>query len=265
MSAFKDFWIYPNYHGGFTFFWELANGYPVTQDMQFQIRVAGTVFGDDAQDLGDPLDYTHRTFAEECRRIVGKGLGPYFQVRIVGTEQQTNWILPTQQLSRREFLILREMMRTEYVQLRHSSGSKVLVYEKAKWGSKCQTCLDPITGEVRNGDCPDCLGTGYDPPYYAPVETWAKFTRVQRQPGLKQEDRSVDDQQRFQGRLLPHPRLDKDDIVFDLGSGKGYFVNSTEHVAELRRFPVVMLAELREIPTNRAVYRMFDNAPANII
>ena len=265
MSAFRDFWIYPNYYGGLTFLWELANGHPITDDLKFQVQVAATVFGDDTQDLGPELGYSARVYAEPCRRVVGPRVGPYFRVKIVGTDHATEWIAPTQQLTKREFLLLREMMRQEYVQMKHSSGSRVLVYQKAVWGIKCTTCTDPITGDVRNGDCPVCLGTGYDPPFYAPVETWADFSKLSRDPGMKREDRANEDQQTFSGRILPNPRLDDGDIVFDLGTGKGYFVGRTEHVAEIRRLPVVMNVELREIPTSRALYRMFDYAPATVI
>lgn len=265
MQSFKDFWLYPNYHGGLTFLWELANGYPITPDLRFQVQVAGTVFGDDAQDLSPLLGPAHRAWAEECRRVVGPRLGPYYRVQIVGTAHATEWIAPTAQLSKREFLLLREMMRKEYVMMKHSSGVPVLVYQKALWGAACTVCTDPITGDVRNGDCPTCLGTGYDPPFYAPVETWAEFSPLKRDPGLKRDDRSNEDQQVFGAQLIPNPRLDEGDIVFDLGTGKGYFIDKTEHVAEIRRLPVLMQAELREIPTGRAVYRMFDNAPATII
>lgn len=265
MSSFTNFEIYPNFAGGFAYRWEMHASFPAKDSTEFVLEQAGNIFGEGSTPIAEPLAWNRRAYLEDCRRLVSKDKGPFYRVRIGGTSDASDWIQPNAHISRRDFLQLREMIRLEYVQLRNKTGVKVLIFEQAKEGPVCKVCRDPVTGDIRNPSCPVCNGSGYDPPYYAPTESWASFSAERVDKKFDSNDRGVSDDRIFQIRVLPQPHLEKNDVLFDMGSGRAYYISKTSNITELRRQPVAVSAVAREIPTNRSAYKLFTNAAANFI
>jgi hypothetical protein len=252
ISAFE---IFPNYALGFSYHWALSGAVPNPSAVRYVVEEAGNARGDGAKAIS-PVLLNAYSWAETGRRMVSKDEGPWFRVRVSGTQLASPWITPTNTLSREDFLQLRELMRREMMQLKLKSGVEIRVYEKARFAVPCAVCRDPVTGDVRSQACPRCYGSGFSPPYYAPYDTWAGFSQAQRSPGFKQEEIANQQDYAFDLRMIPNPLVHHDDIVVDVKLQKCYFVHDTQAIAEIRRHPAVIQARVKEVPVDHPIYKM---------
>lgn len=80
------------------------------------------------------------------------------------------------ELSRAEYLQVREMLRRITAGMRAGGGQLAQYRARKTTGPRCKTCADPLTGEPTGGQaCPECLGTGFSNPYHKAVPVWSLF------------------------------------------------------------------------------------------
>lgn len=163
-------------------------------------------------------------------------------------------MMPYGDLGRREFLICRDIMRREVLHARTLGGVKGAVYLVGTFGPKCEACVDPITGHVRDSACPECLGTGRLPPYHGPYETWWTVSPANHVTQLNQDGSGTIEPKAFQIRMIGVVQVKKNDIVVDVATDKRYYVDTVSVVTEIRRIPIVQSLAVHEAALSDPVY-----------
>lgn len=191
-------------------------------------------------------------------RTVGKDEVLYYRVVMttpVNTYTSTV-IMPYGDLGRREFLIARELMRKELLAARKFEGVEGQLWMVSTFGPKCTACLDPITGMIRDGYCPACLGTGRAPPYHGPYDMWFKFSTGQRKLEFNGDGKGTVQPANYKIRCIGAPPIKTNDLVVDAGSGKRYYVDTVVVLAEVRRQPIVQELLAHEAPLSDVSYKV---------
>jgi hypothetical protein len=136
------------------------------------------------------------------------------------------------------------------------SGVCGQIWRKAIFGPQCTECTDFVGGNTMNSSCGACFGTGRTPGYHGPYATWFMFSPSQRKKHLANDNKGVHEDYTYSVRMLGSPRVNKDDIIVDSGTGKHYYVDVIVNVAEIRRIPIVQHVTANEIPVSSPLYAL---------
>lgn len=256
-NAIAKFDILPDYASGFTFYWAMRGGFNDPLPWTYVVQMGFSQEGPWSNVSPELKDVFAWKSGEGVR--VNKARSLFFRVscKTGSGEYLSDARSPYGNLSRQEYLIGREIMRREVLHMKKLAGSKCHVWMVSNYGPKCPHCLDPITGQRRNGNCRYCYGTGFYPAYIGPFETWCIFSennQHQLQEGA--EGIGMIEQKSFQVRMASSVPVKKNDIVCDLPSGKRYYVGQVQISAELRRVPLVQTLLVNEIATTDPAYRV---------
>ena len=253
--AIARFDVVPDYAKGFLFHWRLRGGFNDPFPWKFQIQAALSQEGPWAP-VSPELESVTSWRAEKPFRVNKSDViflrltlktSNGFYVSVVRT--------PYGDLDRKEFLIGKEIMRKEILHMSRLAGTECLVWSVSNYGPRCPHCLDPITGQPRDNHCKYCLGTGFFPPYLGPIEAWCTFSENnQHQLQQNGEEGGMTEQKRFQVRMVYAIPVKKNDVIHDKGSGKRYYVNAVQILAELRRVPLVQSLVVDEIAVTDPAY-----------
>ena len=242
------------YHGqGFVFNWELNDSFSAPGPFLFRIQMAPTPSGP-WETISPPIEDVY--YWADSRKRVGKTVARNYRVTMIdanGAMYASEPVTPAGDLDLREFLIAREILRKEELNARMMAGVMGQVWIAAEYGRKCPKCLDPITGHVRNSHCSKCHGTGFYPSHYGPFDMWLSFS--QSQHGMSHDDvGGTKDEKQFSVRAIGTPRLKKNDVVRDTGSGKMFYIQTVSNVSEIRRIPIVQQLVVSEAATTDQCY-----------
>lgn len=242
------------YHGqGFIFRWELNDAFSAPAPFTFTVQMAPTPSGP-WESISDQLVDTYY-WADE-RKPVGKTAARNYRVVMVdgaGVGHASQPVMPFGDLSLREFLIAREILRKEELNASRMAGTRGQVWISAEYGSRCPKCLDPVTGNVRDSHCRKCHGTGFYPSHYGPFDMWLSFS--QSQHGMAHDEAGgTKDDKSFSVRAIGTPRLKKNDVLRDVASGKMYYIQGVANVTEMRRIPIVQQLTVSEAATTDQCY-----------
>lgn len=196
-------------------------------------------------------------WAESVPRVVNKDEVLYFRIKMV-TAQSTylsDIIQPYGRLGKREYFIVKDVMRREILHAKTLVGVMGQLYLVSTFGPPCTVCRDPISGQIRDTACKTCWGTGRVPPYNGPYETWWTITPSKRQMELAEDGTGTRQDTTYQIRMIGAPQLKKNDLVVDPGTDKRYYVDVVQVIAEIRQVPVVQSLLIREAPVTDPAYR----------
>lgn len=249
--------IRPSYSGGFLFAWEIAGDFNAKAPWKFYVQEAQSPTGE-WKDISTELENKF-IWQEDKRPRINKSVVLYFRIKLIADRKTyySDVYTPYGDLTKKEFLIAKDIMRREILHASKMAGVETQVYINSNWGPRCQECLDPITGMVRDGHCKYCLGTGRDPAYHGPYNMWAVFsgdtnhTYQEGQGGIGNVEPKS-----FQVRVIGSPVLKKNDVVIDSRTDKRYYIDKVDIVAELRRIPVVQSLTVHEAPVTDIVYKL---------
>lgn len=249
--------IYPSYSSGFTFEWEIAEDFSAPDPWKFYVQQAPSPSGE-WEDIS-PVIENKFIWKEDKRPRTNKSVVLYFRIKmVVGKDTYySDAYTPYGDLSKKEFLIARDIMRREILHASQMAGVETQVYINSNWGPRCEKCLDPITGMVRDSNCKYCLGTGRDPAYHGPYFMWTVYsgdtnhTYQEKDGGLGNVEPKA-----FQIRAIGSPVLKKNDVVVDIRTDKRYYIDKVDIVAELRRIPVVQSLTVHEAPVTDIIYKL---------
>ena len=245
----KDFQVLPHYSGGTAFSWEIDSTVTAPQPWVFQVEESVTGQSD-FKPLGPPV--TALTAIEPkattARRQQHRDTNFYFRVVAVDGNRRTH-VSPVLgihgTLTRREYLIAKEILRKEALQLSLGSGITVDLYRPAGRGEDCTACVDPVSGAVLDPDCTVCQGTQKVTGLVGPYSMLAAFTNTVRQKKIEGTG-STDDDRLYTVRCLCRPPLIRDDILQDTASDRKYKVSFIKTLVEIRRFPLIQEARVSE-------------------
>lgn len=256
VKPFSDVNITPNYAKGFAFLWSLHPGFSESAPFEFTVEEAETNEGPWVPI--SPLLADTYVWYEDDARIAPKDPSLYFRIRLEcgGAVHYSHVVTPYGDMSRREFLIARDIMRQEILQQRKLTGTECVVWRKSVFGPACTKCTDFVTGEPVTGSCEYCFGTGRNPGYHGPYPIWVTFSVAQRDKGMQNDQTGVNEPYAHNGRVVGTIRLNNDDVIVDTNSDKRYFVDVVNNVIELRRYPLVQSVTLNQIAVTHVVYRL---------
>lgn len=245
--------IVPSYAQGFTFTWFISDTLETPPPYVFFVEQAYDPKGP-WETIADELVNVFSYQEEGVRRVIPKNRHLFFRVRMEAGGGTYYSVVrePWHDLNRREFLIAREMMRTEYVQLSKMSGIQADLYIKDLFSAPCTECrINPVTGQPMDEECDVCHGTGKAIPYHGPYSTWVEFSPEKRKVDRDTESRNI---VIHTVRMLADVPIKKDSVIIDRAADKRYIVHDMEALAEIRRTPIVYNVQAREAHTNDPVY-----------
>lgn len=179
-----------------------------------------------------------------------------------GTTYTSDPELIGDRLDRRNMLLRRKLHRDMWVGLKKFNGVPIVVLKRRHWGKRCTECFDPVTKSVTKPKCESCYGTSYEGGYWAPVQTYGRFTVTNVQTTLTSHGKA--DLSQLRCYMLDHPVLEPDDVVIHLRMNKRYIVKHRTQT-ELRTVPVHQVLVVNELPRDSVEYRItvnYDHVPA---
>lgn len=255
-NPFYEFRIAPSYAGGFSYSWELTGGFNDPAPWIFTVQLGPSDNGP-WKDISPSLVNVLAWKESAGRNLGGKSNTLYFRVKL-HTPKGTYFSYvrqPYGDLSRRDFLLAREIIRRESLRARVLAGVECEVYIRSTFGPKCPYCLDPVTGDVRNSHCPKCFGTGRYPAYFGPHKMMLSFS-----PDVAHHKTSSNDgtheTRTFEAMAIGNPVLKHGDVVIDTHQDKRYVVGTASVVSEVRRIPCLQNLAFDESAVSDSVYRI---------
>lgn len=248
------FQVAPDYGSGFVFSWDVRPDFEEPGPWEFLVQAAESPAGD-WRDVS-PVVANAFAWRSDSHLRVGKGYVLYFRLlmRSPSGIHESVVVTPYGDLSRRDFLIGRDVMRIAVLQSRTMAGVEVDLWSSSTWGPRCE-CRDPVTGRVRDTHCRKCLGTGYNPGYHGPFRVWADFSpNAAHTVEAGQDGSGVVSQKQFEVRMVASVPLKKNDAIRDIRSGKIYYVDKAQYDTEIRRVPLLQNCVVFEAPVTDAVY-----------
>lgn len=252
-SPFIDFRTVPSYSRGFTYLWEVAGDFNDPGPWVFEVQEAQAPRGP-WKTISPKLE-NRQGWREESRPPANKANILYFRT-VMETSRgtyQSPVIQPYGTMSRRDFLVAREVMRQSMLHSKGMAGVECKVYILSTFGPKCTKCLDPITGAIRDSHCKYCFGTGRNPAYNGPYDMWMDFSG-DTQHQVSVDDNGTTEKKGFQVTAVGNPTLKYGDVIVVPGSDKRYYVRVASQTVEMRRVPIVQTLTVDEAPQTDKVY-----------
>jgi hypothetical protein len=224
----------------------------------FTLQTAQTGLPDDNawENVGLPVENGFYA-VDPDQRDFGKVVLTYYRLKLV-TPSGTYYSDPVNALgtlARRDWNLAREFLRKERLLARLAFQDGFLIKRRIS-GPKCKVCLDVLTQQSRNPNCPSCLGTAYECGYYPAMPcVWASPTprqsRVQLDAG---QGRGTIDDIAQSARMLLVPTMIDQDVWVARATDDRYTIHEIRHAAEWRGVPLIGNVELRPLPFTSIVY-----------
>lgn len=257
-ELFQRVRVTPSWARGFSFHWTTDPTEALPPGTTFVVEFSETGVNDWTRASPD-LPGNVRTWVEAESRMLTLDPRMFFRVVAVhsGTRRTSHVVGPFAELSRREFLLLRELMRQEYQQAAGMGGAELHVWQPMVEGARCTRCLDPTTGASLDGNCVVCKGTGKVRGYHGPYATRGRFSASTRARVVDPAAERGTQEPYARGlELVGWPILCTRDIIEDRGTGKRYSVDQVEHRSEIRGIPAVLAVKVHELPGTDAAYSL---------
>lgn len=266
---FERLLVYNVIPGTTEVYWELN---PLMKDpgvYTYQLQINRTSNQDDPdwKDVGSAkTDVFHLSDSENA--VSGYKLDKYYRI-ILKTDNGT-YISPVEgcfgQLKRYEWKLYQEIVRKERLRHKRVSVPGVLLKRRTS-GAPCPHCTASSGGST-NSSCTYCYGTGYAGGYYSPYPlqmmdfSVSQKKEVHESGNIMSFNIAVD---KYQGRALGIPELNKDDVWVDKSTGQRFTVETSPVVAQIRRVPAARMVELTLLPSSDMAYSIpIEDNPASV-
>jgi hypothetical protein len=223
---------------------------------QLQVGWTGLNDADDWQDVGQPV--ANAFYAVDIKRAAtGYVVTPHYRVAL--TTPLGNYLSTPApcfgELDESDWLRAREIIRKEI--LRHKKiAIQGYLLKALRHGAPCPRCIDKLTVEVSDTDCPVCYGTsfegGYHPPL--PLQCWDLT------PQTIAEDRNTDlkgttrDKAYVRARVIGFPDLHYLDVWVNATSDERWRIDEIQIAAALRGVPLVYNVSMGLLPISNISY-----------
>ena len=244
-----------------TIFWELREDFYGQRPFTFQLQVGNTnsSLADDWTNVGEPV-VDQFIATDPGQRRWGKLNRVHYRVQITTAEGAVSFSDPigaSGTLAPRDWRYARELLRQEILQMKdgHSAQEGILLKRRVT-GENCPTCLDHITEEITNPECPDCYGTGKRCGYFFPIcDVWADFQPKTYRAHLDSgQARGTVMDIVLRARMINTWLLGEEDVWINRRTDDRYFIHTVQNVVEIRGFPIAADVELRLAPATDIIY-----------
>lgn len=246
--------------------WELSEGFGAFGPFNFFVDVAQTG-SEEWETLNQSPIVDECVYVDLCQRTYDAQDDFYYRVRLVlpsvadpltGTckvyqsqPQQANGLW-----SKRDWLLAREICRKEYLMQRKRTNLTAVghILKRRRYGTQCPDCREYDTGEVLNGKCPVCFGTGFIGGYYSAI----KLTITSNAPWARQFKRdgqvSLRNDIVRESRCVSYPFPNSGDVWVRKDNGERYYLDPITTIAEVGGIPVVISLGIRLAPVTDIIY-----------
>jgi len=158
-------------------------------------------------------------------------------------------------LSKRDWLVAREICRKEYLMQRKRTNLTAVGYvlKLRRWGQPCAACREFDTQEVQ-ADCRICYGTGFTGGYFKGIQMVFTMDAPWHREFKREEPVGVTNNMERKGRTVTYPYLDTHDVFVRRDNGERYYIKGIDQVAEVGGVPIVCMASLRLAPSTDRIY-----------
>lgn len=246
--------------GGARITWEVDRTLTDSGPYSFQLQksAGGGDNSDDWIDVGPPsIDAPY--LLDPDKRLWGMSVT--LSYRIILTTAAATYVSKAVNaegnLSRKEWLDVREILRKETLMLRGLTGTNGFLLKALRYGTRC-SCRNADSGEVMNSSHLLCYGTGYVGGYHPPVASFfanADPTTTKERVAYNEErgtTKPTTTWARMTGML---PMLHRDAFVA-VGSDDRYYVHTVEEAATRAGVAIVYEVELRLAPRSDILYAL---------
>lgn len=255
-QAFYAFRIAPGYTRGFSYSWEMSGGFNDPAPWVFTVQRGPTAEGP-WEDVSPALANVLAWQDEGGKNLYGKSNILFFRVKLVTPKGAyfSHAMQPYGDLSRRDFLLAREIIRREALRARVLAGVECDVYIRSIFGPRCPYCIDPVTGDVRDSHCPKCYGTGRYPAYFGPHRMMMSFS-TDAAHHKSSSNEGTHESRTFEAMVIGNPVLKHGDVVIDRAQDKRYVIGTVSVVSEVRRIACLQQVGFDEAPLSDSAYRI---------
>ena len=256
MDPITRFTVVPDYNTGAVFTWEVSKGLRDPGPWTFQVELAEGPDGPWSA-ISPVLSLTAR-WQDPVVRRAGKDHVFFYRLtlRTSTAVYRSSVITPYGDLGRREFLLARDVMRREYLHCKTLAGNEIDLWLVSTWGPPCTVCLDPITGNITNTNCPQCLGTGHEIPYNGPYTLYGLFSTTKNETSMATDGTGLRQPGNKEVRAIGALMAKKNDVVVPRKGGERYYVDDVESIVELQTIPVVQRMTVRQVPQTDIIYTL---------
>jgi hypothetical protein len=240
--------------------WDLVPEFkdPLPWVFQLQVGRVGDPLSGEWDNVGLPQENAFYAVDSE-QRVWGKTQWSHYRVKLT-TPAGHYFSQPTNLLgilNHRDWRIAREIVRKERLRNRLATSDGYLLKRRFS-GAKCTQCVDLQTDDVRNPDCTECWGTGYQCGYYYPMPCiWADLSpRVAHKEIDNAAARGTVKDVVVTARMLMLPLLETYDVWVNKKTDDRYFVHQIQSVAEFRGCPLIANVELRPAAYHDIIYEI---------
>lgn len=249
--------VFPYVRGGTTATWWLHPLFNETGPYQFYLE-----WGEHPEDNAEDPDFvtvagptTGNTLIDVQQRKFSKVEYGVYRVRLE-TGRGVHYSaahLCAGNLVRHDYLIVKDIVRREFLGLQKLRGTRGILLSRKHWGELCPQCLDYQTGMVTDEQCPVCYGTKYVGGYHAPQDMWMAEERLERRT-RRDEPIGMNSNRTQLATTVAYPFLNTEDVWVSTQQDMRWFVQSCNDNSSFRGVPVLFNVELRLAPPSDIIY-----------
>ena len=260
--AFKRLDIWHMSRGGTEICWQLAENFSGPNELPHFYVDFGNAGTDTWIALNSEPIIGECCFTDECQRNWEFIHNGFYRVRMIFPSQPDTVYTSypsaaTGNLSKKDWLIAREIIRKELLQQSKIDGTLGFLLKRKKFGVSCTNpaCLEWDTREVTDSNCPICYGTGIVGGYYPGIEHYFTFNPgTKRRINAGQPPRGVHSDINDSVRSILYPNIDTRDVWVNVGSDQRYIVDSYDVIVDMKSVPLVGTVHLKLAPATDVVY-----------
>lgn len=234
--------------------WLLKPRFTDSAPLEFQLQVS-RLGGQDWVDVGTSQENVYFA-ADDTPRLRGQDMRLEYRVKL--TTPQGEYLSGAAtvmgQLSRRQWLHAREIMRRISFMPRHQTSFQGFLLKRRIGGVKCTACLDRQTGGITNSDCTACKGTGYVDGYFRAVGCKVFDLRPQVRETHNRRNVGTATEGFTRGLIVGLPLVFNNDIWVDRHSDRRYRLGNVQHLSEMNQIPLAVEADFFPLEFTHIAY-----------
>lgn len=195
------------------------------------------------------------TYLDTVKRDFGKVADTFYRIRmeVGGNISYSDAVAALGPWNREDFRTAKEICRKETLVIKRM-GRKGLFMRRRDWGDKCPVCRDFDTSEPTQSRCTTCYGTGFVGGYWPPIYMPVLFTKPGDSTTTLTENKNFTQPTIREIRVVAWPRVDTQDMWFDLEADERYVIKVVTAVAEVRNIPIIQHLVIEQLPKSDIVY-----------
>jgi len=239
--------------GRTTAFWSVDSDFDEASPWTFDLQFAEA--GEDEWTTVDSVDDEY-SLVDTTRREYGAISESFYRVKLTSTDGGIYYSLPTnipQNWTLRDLRIAEEIKRKEEILYSDRySGLTFWILIRRNWGTVCDDCTDPISGEIKTSQCLSCFGTGIEGGYFRPYETTGMI--IGEANAIEQTGLGTGFTSQMVIRYCPLPTVMERDVIILSGFGTRFYVDRVETVAHIKGLPIIQHVTIKAAPVSDIIH-----------